>query len=445
MNLSKSKQLLEQNAKVIPGGLASLNRLSDPCIAFARARGARMWDVDGNEYIDNHAGFAPYILGHCDPDQTEAVVSTLRAEKSNYGSGPTEDEGQLAELFLRCLPFAERVQFFNTGSEATAQAIRVARAWTGRPHVILMQGGYNGHHNIVAANLMSTKEQLGGSRIKGDEYPLVPITAGIPDAEKKLMHAVEFNDLEAVEAVARKYEVAALITEPVLQNIGIVKPKPGYLAGLRELANRYGFLLIFDEVKTGFRASLGGYQAIAKVIPDLSTFGKAFANGFPISALAGRKQFMNLAISTDPAKRVLAGGTYNCHPVPVAAAIACLNKLMNPDLDVYGTLERLAQKLEKGQRELFDEHSVRVAISRVGSAHCVYFAEREPACWWEILELHDFKFDFEYRRALLERGIYYFPVPCKQGSISFAHTEQDIDRTLAATDDVLRVFAGKKR
>jgi glutamate-1-semialdehyde 2,1-aminomutase len=445
MNFVKAKALLERNARLIPGGLGSLNRLCDPCIAFARARGSRMWDVDSNEYIDYHAGFAPYILGHNDPDLTEAVVQSLFAEKSNYGSGPTEEEGQLAALFLQCLPFAERVQFFNTGSEATAQAIRVARAWTGKPHVILMQGGYNGHHNVVAANLMSTKAQLGGRRIAGDEYPLVPITAGIPEAERQLMHAIEFNDLDAVETVARKYEIAALITEPVLQNVGVIKPKPGYLAGLRTLADRYGFLLIFDEVKTGFRASLGGYQSVAGVVPDLSTFGKAFANGFPISALAGRKPFMDLAISSDPAKRVLAGGTYNCHPVPVAAAIACLKKLMNPDLDVYGTLERLAQRLEKGQRELFEKHSVRAVISRVGSAHCVYFAAQEPACWWDVLELHDVKFDSEYRRALLERGVYYFPVPCKQGSISFAHTEQDIDCTLGATDDALAVLARKKQ
>ena len=441
MNLSKSKCLLGKNSTLIPGGLASLNRLSDPCIAFERARGSRLWDVDGNEYIDYHAGFAPYILGHSDPDQREAIINALHAEKSNYGSGPTEEEGRLAGLFLQCLPFADKVQFFNTGSEATAQAIRVARASTGKPHVILMQGGYNGHHNMVAANLMSSKEQLGGRRIKGDEYPLVPITAGIPEGEQKLMHAVEFNDLAAVETVAKKYHVGALITEPVLQNIGIVKPHPDYLVGLRALADRYGFLLIFDEVKTGFRASLGGYQSIAKVVPDLSTFGKAFANGFPIAALAGKQQFMDLAISTDPWQRVLVAGTYNCHPVPVAAAIACLNKLMDPGLDVYGTLERLAQRLEHGQRKLFEKYDAQATIARVGSAHCVYFAARAPECWWDVLDLHDFKFDAAFRRELLERGVYYFPVPCKQGSISFAHTERDIDQTLAAMDAALQALA----
>ena len=255
------------------------------------------------------------------------------------------------------------MQFFNTGSEATAQALRVARAWTGRSHIIKMQGGYNGHHNAVATNLMSSREQLGGKRVVGDEYPLVPITAGIPPEEQALTRVVPFNDLEAVECIAKKYSIAALITEPVLQNIGVVKPQPGYLIGLRELADRYGFLLIFDEVKTGFRASLGGYQPIAGVTADLCTFGKAIANGFPIAALAGKSTFMDLAASSDAKKRVLIAGTYNAHPIPVAAAIACLRKLMDAKNDVYGRLEALGRKLEAGQRELFARYNIPVTIS----------------------------------------------------------------------------------
>ena len=445
MNWPKSQQLLAENSRLIPGGLASLNRKADPVIAFARAKGSRLWDVDGHEYIDYHAGFAPYILGHNDDDQTAAVIKAMQDNLSNYGSGPTREEGELARLFLQANPHADKVQFFNTGSEATSQAIRVARAWTGRSHLIKMQGGYNGHHNAVATNLMSTREQLGGKPVHGDEYPLVPITAGIPPEEAALTHAVPFNDLAAVETVAKKYSIAALITEPVLQNIGVVKPKPGYLKGLRDLANRYGFLLILDEVKTGFRASLGGYQMLAGVTADLSTYGKAMANGFPLAAMAGKTAYMDLAATTDAKKRVLVAGTYNCHPVPVAAAIACLKKLMDPKLDVHGHLERLAQKLEAGQRELFASHKIPVVISRVGSASCVYFTDREPADWWDILEHHDAAFDVRYRRALIERGIYHFPVVVKQGSISFAHSEADIDQTLNATDDALReLTAGKK-
>lgn len=443
MNWSKSQELLAENSKLIPGGLASLNRKAEPVIAFARAKGSKLWDVDGNEYIDYHAGFAPYILGHSDDDQTAAVTLAMQSNLSNYGSGPTPEEGELARLFLQAVPHAEKVQFFNTGSEATSHAIRVARAWTGRSHLIKMQGGYNGHHNAVATNLMSSKEQLGGKRIVGDEYPRVPITAGIPPEEAALTHAVPFNDLAAVENVAKKYPIAALITEPVLQNIGIVKPKAGYLEGLRELANRYGFLLIIDEVKTGFRASLGGYQAISKVTADLSTYGKAFANGFPIAAIAGKAEMLDLAISADPKKRVLLAGTYNCHPVPVAAAVACLKKLMSKELDVYGKLERLAQKLEAGQKELFKKFGVPAIISRVGSASCVYFTDKEPGDWWDILQTHDAAFDTRYRRALIERGIYHFPVIVKQGSISFAHSDADIDKTLAATQDALRELTKK--
>ncbi len=445
MNHSKSEQLLAENSKTIPGGLASLNRKADPVIAFARAKGSRLWDIDGNEYIDYHAGFAPYILGHNDDDLNAAVTKALQDNLSNYGSGPTTEEGELARLFLKAVPHAEKVQFLNTGSEATAQALRVARAWTGRSHIIKMQGGYNGHHNAVATNLMSGREQLGGKRIVGDECPQVPITAGIPPEEQPLTRIVPFNDLDAVERVAKKYAIAALITEPALQNIGVVKPQPGYLKGLRELADRYGFLLIFDEVKTGFRASLGGYQPIACVTADLTTFGKAIANGFPIAALAGKSGFMDLAVSTDPKKRVLIAGTYNAHPIPVVAAIACLRKLMDAKNDVYGRLEMLGQKLEAGQRELFARHKIPITISRIGSASCIYFMDEEPRDWWDILEKHNGDFDVKYRRALIERGIYHFPVAAKQGSISFAHSDTDVEKTLEATDCVLRELsrAGK--
>jgi len=436
LDLDASAELLDRNARIIPGGLASINRKADPVIAFARAEGSRMWDIAGKEYIDYHAGFAPYILGHNDPDQNAAVKEALNAQRSNYGTGPTADEGELARLFLDCLPLADKVQFFNTGSEATAQAIRVARAATGRDHVILVQGSYNGNQNVVAFNVMTPPEAL-GSQVVGGEYPLVPISAGIPRAEQELLHVVEYNDIEAIKHVAETYDIAAMITEPVLQNVGIIKPAAGTLEGIRELADAHGFLFIMDEVKTGFRSGLGGYQTISGVQPDLSTFGKAFANGFPIAALAGKTEYMDLAVSEDPQKRVLVAGTYNCHPVPVAAAIACLKKLSDPALNVYGRLEDLAQALEEGQRELLSRHNVTATIVRQGSAHCVYFCDHAPLNWWDLATSHDYDFDARYRRALIERGIYNFPLPTKQGSISFAHTNEDISITLAAIDDAL--------
>jgi glutamate-1-semialdehyde 2,1-aminomutase len=435
---ARSDAILRENSKIIPGGLASINRRAEPCIAFAKAQGARIWDVDGHEYIDYHAGFAPYILGHNDPDQNLAVIAAVQSGRSNYGSGPTEDEGELARLFLDCVPTADKVQFFNTGSEATAQAIRIARAFTGRDHVLRVQGGYNGNQNVVAVNLMTSAADLGGKPTHGDEYPVIPITAGIPASEQALLHPIAFNDLEAVRTLARRYPIACLITEPVLQNIGVIKPNSGYLEGLRKVADEHGFVLIFDEVKTGFRAALGGYQAVSGVTPDLSTFAKAFANGYPIAALAGKCHLMDLAIDADPRRRVLIAGTYNCHPIPVTAAIACLRKLADRSLDVYGNLERLAVRLEEGQRRIFADLGMMATISRVGSAHCVYFCDHAPVDWWDLLHSHDFKLDLEFRRALIDRGIYYFPVAVKQGSISFAHTADDIDITLAAMADALK-------
>ena len=294
----------------------------------------------------------------------------------------------------------------------------MARSWTGRDHLILIQGSYNGHHDTVAVNLMTSVEDLGGHQVEGDEYPVVPITAGIPESQLQLLHPVEFNDLGAVEVVARRHEIAALITEPVLQNIGVVKPRPGYLAGLRELADRYGFLLVFDEVKTGFRASLSGYQGLEGVAPDLSTFGKAMANGYPIAALAGRRGYMDLAISGDSSKRVLVAGTYNCHPIPVAAATATLKKLTDPRWGVLERLEGLAARLEEGQRKLFADHGLTATVSRQGSAHCVYFIERAPLTWWDIVTEHDSHFDTRYRRELIERGIYCFRFPLNRGVLA---------------------------
>ncbi|MGD9636723.1 MAG: aspartate aminotransferase family protein [Pirellulales bacterium] len=434
---TKAQALLVHNSRFIPGGMASVNRRTDPPIAFARGEGAYLWDVDGKKYIDYHAGFAPYILGHNDPDLNAAVEETFARGLSNFGSGPTEQEGELAELFLQCVPTAERVQFLNSGSEATAQAIRVARAATGREHVILVQGSYNGNQNVVTANLMESAAQLGGKPAVGGEYPLRPITAGIPAAEAALLHAVEFNDLEAVDAVARKHKIAAMITEPVLQNIGVVKPREGYLTGLRQLADQHRFVLIFDEVKTGFRAALGGHQSICGVTPDLSTFGKAIANGFPIAALAGKAELLNLTISDDLSKRVLMAGTYNAHPVPVAASIACLRKLADPKQRVYEALDRLTARLVAGIEGAFARHGRRAVVVRQASAHSYYFMPSPPKNWWELVTGHDFPLDAQLRRGLIERGSYYFPTPTKQGSVSFAHCEADIDQTIAAFDEAV--------
>lgn len=437
MDRSKSAALFASNRRFIPGGLVSLNRKVEPEIAFVRGKGAYVWDIDGNRYIDYHAAFAPHLLGHADADVDGAVRKALDEGWTLMGSGTTPWEGKMAELVLRAVPTLQKVQITTSGSEATYHALRLARAYTGRDHLVVMQGGYNGWHDDVACNVMTPLEQI-GPRVSKGEYPFVPLTAGMPAGVAQRVHVINFNDLDAVAWAFQKYQVACLITEPILQNIGIVKPKPGYLEGLRQLCDRHGVVLVFDEVKTGFRHALGGYQSLCGVTPDLATFGKAIANGYPIGAIAGKSAIMDLFDAAEPAKRVLIAGTYNGHPVPTAAAIATMEKLLREQQTIYPKLEALGRRMEEGLAKLFRDAKITATVARQGSAFCVYFMDHLPDCWHDIAAHHDMARDTRYRKALIEQGIYHFPLPTKQGSISAAHTEADIDRTLEATREVLK-------
>ncbi|MCX6625482.1 MAG: aspartate aminotransferase family protein [Acidobacteria bacterium] len=442
---SKSAAILENNRRWIPGGVVSVNRATQPEIAFVRGEGSRIWDADGNEYIDYHAAaFAPHVLGHNDPHVTGAVIRALQEGSSLFGSGPTEREGRLAELICRHVPHVDSVQLLNSGSEATYQAIRVARAATGRDHIIVMQGGYNGWHNDVACNLMTPLSAL-GPRVVNGEYPFLPISAGIPEGHSKLVHPVNFNDLESVRTICERYPVAGLITEPILQNIGIVHPKPGYLQGLRNLADELGFALIFDEVKTGFRHAPGGYATLAGVKPDLAVYGKALANGYPMAAIGGRKELMDYFIHPDGSKRVLLAGTYNAHPVPTAAAIATIERLVENDGAVYRKLEQLGASLQASIEASLASLGIPGTVARQGSAFCVYFMDHAPVDWHDIAENHPFDADVAMRLELIRRGVYFFPLATKQASISAAHSEEDIEFTAGAIQAGLEKAAGVLR
>ncbi|HEX5481484.1 MAG TPA: aspartate aminotransferase family protein [Terriglobia bacterium] len=436
----KSREILEKNQAFICGGVVSVNRSVEPGIVFTKGMGAYLWDVEKHQYIDYHAAFAPHLLGHNDPDVNAAVVRTLDAGNSLYGAGTTELEGKLAELLCTHIPAINSVQFLNTGSEATAQAIRVARAATGRSHIIKMQGGYNGWHNDVSCNLMTSLVDL-GPRVSPGEYTYEPISAGVPLEHQGLVHVINFNDLDSVRYVCERHPIAALITEPILQNIGIVKPAPGYLRGLRELADQYEFVLIFDEVKTGFRHAIGGYSSIAQVLPDLMVLGKAMANGYPISALGGKDEIMKYFIHSDPSKRVLLAGTYNAHPVPTIAAIATIERLLANHGEVYSRLEALGAMMQEGLGQIIKKLSLKAVVARQSSAFCLYFMDHPPRDWHDLAQNHDFDLDRALRVELVRRGIYFFPVPVKQCSISFAHTESDIEETLTQVEAALRVVA----
>ncbi|TVR54862.1 MAG: aspartate aminotransferase family protein [Puniceicoccaceae bacterium] len=435
-----TESILKRHREVIPGGVVSLNRAIQPMRLFVRAKGAYLWDHDGNRFIDYHGAFSPYLLGHGDEDVDAAVIEAIRSGQSLIGAGTTPWEGELAQLLVECVPTLDQVQLTNTGSEATYFALRVARAATGRDGIIIMQGGYNGWHNDVAFNLMDPASRLSGCR-PGEEIPLSPISSGIPQAVRVNIHPVEYNDLPAVERLLESGTIGAVLLEPVLQNVGIIKPEPGYLEGLRRACDRSGALLIFDEVKTGFRHALGGYQSLCGVRPDLSTFGKAVANGYPLGVIGGKRDYMGYFNHEDPAKRVLMAGTYNGHPVPVAAARATLRKLRDRGAEIYPRLDALGRRMEEGLAVLLNESGIPATIVRQGSAFVVYFMERAPRSWREVAENNRMDFDAAYRRALIEAGIFHFPTPTKQGSICFAHTEQDIDDTLAKTREVLKKLA----
>ena len=415
----------------------SLNRKVEPAIAFARAEGSRLFDVDGNEFIDYHAAFAPHLLGHNNNSVNDAVRSAMDAHWSLMGSGTTTWEIRLAELMRQVVPSLDLVQITNTGSEATAHAIRLSRAWTGREDIILILGGYNGWHNDVARLVMPSIEQI-GQRVSPGEYPFASMSAGIPGGTRRLLHIVNFNDLASVEYVMRRYPIACVLLEPVLQNIGVIPPQSGYLAGLRELCDKYGALLAFDEVKTGFRSALGGYQSLCGVTPDLSVFGKAVANGYPLGVIGGRRDVMQQFCDPDPDKRVLIAGTYNAHPFNTAAAIKTIEILQDPS--TYEQLEAVATRLQTGLQRLFHRYRVTATISRIGSAFCVYFCNHVPVDYHDLLTHHDFDLDRRYRLALIQQGVYHFPAPCKQGSISLAHSNDDIDETLQLTEQALRTL-----
>jgi glutamate-1-semialdehyde 2,1-aminomutase len=435
--LAKSKQIFEHNRKYIPGGVMSLPRRVEPELAFERAEGAYLWDADGNRYLDYHAAFAPAVLGHNDRHVNAAVEAVLKRGLSLCGSGTNDLEGQLAELMCTNIEVCEMAQALNTGTEATMAAIRLARGATGRDHVIVMQGGFNGSHNDVACNVLTPLDVI-GPRVSPGEYKYVPLGCGVPLAHQQLVHIVNFNDLESVRYVCERYAIAALITEPILQNVGILKPQPGYLQGLRDLADRYGFILIFDEVKTGFRYDIGGYSKVGGVRPDLAVFAKAMANGFPISALVGRRDLMQQIADPNPAKRPFVAGTYNAHPISVAAAIATIERLLEGNGEIYRKLERLGQKAQAGIESILRSHGITGVVARQGSAFCIYFMDHEPRDWHDLAKNHDFARDLKMRRRMVEKGIYFFPVETKQCSISAAHTDEDIDLTLRALDESLR-------
>jgi glutamate-1-semialdehyde 2,1-aminomutase len=425
LTASEAAALLAARASaVIPGGVNSGQRRVPGLeqLIITATSGSTFTDGDGRTYTDYHAAFGPPLLGHNDPDVDAAAAAAGRSV-GLMGVGVTQVEIELAERLVAAVPSLEKVLLTCTGSEATFHALRLARTATGRRHVIKFQGCYHGWHDSVAMNVISPAERVGTKD---------PLSGGMLPEVVEATIVCPFNDADAVERALDEHDgdVAAIIIEPIPHNIGAVLPQPGFLERLRELATKHGTVLVFDEVITGFRHGLGGYQSIAGVTPDLTTLGKAMANGWPVSALGGKAELMDL-FSTTPGRPAFFAGTFNGHPATTAAALATIEKLEREP--VHEHVFRLGERARTGLTELYERLGVPAVVSGFGSVFVTYFLDG-PVVSYDDLLRNDVDLFVGYRRELMKDGIFELPLNLKRSHFSYAHVDEDVDRLLVATE-----------
>ena len=422
--MPSNNEYVERARRVIPGGVNSSNRILPWPIAVSEAAGAYFTDVEGKRYLDYHAAFGPLILGHNHP-RVNAAVRDVTERLDIVGIGVSDIEVELAETLARHIPSADRILLTNSGSEATYAALRLARGVTGRNSIVKFQGTYHGWHDAVLMNVISAPEKLGQRD---------PLSLGMLPEVVEHTIVLPFNDVEAVADTLQQHgdDIAAVLVEIIPHNIGCVMPRPEFLQALRDLTTAHGSLLIFDEVITGFRHGLGGYQAIAGVTPDLSTFAKAMANGYPIAALVGRSVYMD---RFGPGGGVFFAGTYNGHPVGVSAALATIAEL--EDGSVHKHCFALATQAAEGLRAIGQEFGIPLTVAQFGSVFVPYFMEGPIVDYGDLLRNNTAR-DVGFRSKMCEAGIFMLPTALKRNHVSAAHTQDDIDRTLDIARRVLR-------
>jgi len=420
----RALELFKVASRYIPGGVNSSRRNARSQLCVSKGFGAYIEDLEGRRFIDYHAAYGAILLGHSYPDVVERVSEAIR-DSVLFGVGVTEREVKLAEKIVEHVPTVEEVLLCNSGSEATFHALRLARAVTKRDDVVKFQGAYNGFHDYVAMNVISEPSKLGSRD---------PLSAGIPQVVLDRTHVCRFNDLEDVEQTLRSHSVAAIIVEPVAHNSPGIIPKPSFLPGLRRLCDEYGSLLIFDEVITGFRHHIGGFQAICGVQPDLTTMGKAMANGFPLAALGGRRDLME-RFNTNPSGDVQFGGTYNGGTVGVEAALATIATLESEP--VHEHIFRLGDRMRDGLRAIAERAGIPTVVSGYGSLFILLFMDG-PLESFDDAVRNDNDLFVRYRQELIARGIFEEPLSHGRSHISYSHTTEDIDRSLEAAEEALR-------
>jgi glutamate-1-semialdehyde 2,1-aminomutase len=425
-SLDKSRALQTRAEQLIPGGVNS------PVRAFrsvggtppflVRGLGAQVWDADGNRYIDYVGSWGPLILGHAPPEVIEAIAQAARNGTSFGASTPTEAD--LAELVIEAFPAIEKVRFVSSGTEATMSAIRLARAHTGRKFIVKFEGCYHGHSDALLVKAGSGVATLG-----------IPGSAGVPEEFVEFTLALPYNNVSAVEAASAKFkgQIACVIVEPVVGNMGCVPPQPGYLAALREITARDGALLIFDEVMTGFRVAFGGASELYNIKPDLTTLGKIIGGGLPVGAYGGPAKIMDLVAPVGP---VYQAGTLSGNPLAMAAGIATLCQLKANRQQSYGQLDDMAGKLVAGITAAAKEAGVTMTANRVGSMFTFFFTDKQVTDWESASTCDTARFG-RFHGALLDAGVWLPPSQFEAAFLSLAHTQGDIDDTIAAAREAL--------
>lgn len=422
--MTYSENLFKRALQVIPGGVNSPVRafkgVGGTPVFMQQAQGAYIIDSDGKKYIDYVGSWGPMVLGHNHPAILTAVKSAV--EKGLSFGAPTELEIELAELVCQLVPSMEMVRMVSSGTEATMSAIRLARGYTGRDKIIKFEGCYHGHADSLLVKAGSGALTLGQ-----------PNSPGVPADFAKHTLTCHYNDLESVAQAFKQYpnDIACVIVEPVAGNMNCVLPAPQFLSGLRQLCTQYGAVFIIDEVMTGFRVALGGAQAYYNVTPDLTTLGKIIGGGMPVGAFGGKKEIMS---HIAPLGGVYQAGTLSGNPIAMAAGLACLTELKKA-----GNQQKLAaltEKLALGLKQLADQHQIPLVVNYVGGMFGLFFTDKSAVnCYADVISCDVERFK-QFFHGMLDKGIYLAPSAFEAGFMSLAHSEQDIEQTLACANEV---------
>ncbi|HZT95537.1 MAG TPA: aspartate aminotransferase family protein [Chloroflexota bacterium] len=435
ISLERSQELFQHIAQTVAGGESNYVRLKNGLeMCFARGEGSRFWDVDGNCFIDFSLGYGPLIFGHSPRQVTDSVIDVITTRGIQF-TFPYDLEADVGEAITASVPGVDLIRFGTTGTDAVSAALRLARAYTGRDKIINFEGQYNGWSDTVYVSCYPDLEAAGPE----DEPRPVPGSKGIPQAAADLFVPLPWNNVEAVERAFERHpgEIAAILTEPVMCNCGVIPPATGYLEALRDISRRHGALLIFDEVKTGFRLGLGGAVEWSGVTPDLVTWAKALGAGYPVSAFGGSREVMGM----EERNEVMHGGTYNAHPVAMAAARKTLS-IMRDQPELFDDLWRRGERLREGLQEAVRAAGHEAVCQGVGPLLQLYFTDGVEQITDYRCAMHHVQFEkfSDFQGALQDRGVYIHPDPLESFYICTAHTDDDIEEAIEAAGEAARAI-----